>query len=66
MKQLAYQLVAPIVLIALLFSGCRKDDPLTDTTSTGTRGNTEVKAEANATTQKVNNFIKSAMTDVYL
>lgn len=66
MKQLAYQLVTPILLIALLFSGCRKDDPLTDTTSTGSRGNTEVKAEANATTQKVNGFIKAAMTDVYL
>ncbi len=66
MKQLAYQLVAPIVLVALLLSGCRKDDPLTNTTSTGSRGNTEVKAEATATTQKVNGFIKAAMTDVYL
>lgn len=66
MKQLAYQLVAPIVLIALLLSGCREDDPITKNTSTGSRENTELKAEATTTTQKVNSFIKAAMTDVYL
>jgi carboxyl-terminal processing protease len=54
------------LIIITLFFGCKKDDLNIVNTTSGTRANTEIKAEAPVITQEVNNFIKSAMTDVYL
>lgn len=52
-----------IITLALLFAGCKKDDPLIDdpVIVDGT-----TKTEASATTQKVNKFIYEVMGDVYL
>lgn len=58
MKRSTYKIFSIALLIVSLFSGCKKDDENIDKQTT--------KTEASATTQKVNNFIKDAMTDVYL
>jgi len=54
-----------LIIIALFF-GCKKDNLNIGNTTSGSRANTEIKAEAPVITQEVNNFIKAAMTDVYL
>jgi len=66
MKQSIYKLVASLILIVLLFSGCKKDDPILKNTSTEKRENSVIRPAASVITQKVNSFIKTAMTDVYL
>ena len=66
MKQSIYKLAAFSILIALLFSGCEKDDPIIKNTTTDKRANSVIRPEAPVITQKVNSFIKIAMTDVYL
>lgn len=48
------------ILIITLFFGCKKDEPSVEPIEKPT------KTEASATTQKVNEFIKTAMSDVYL
>jgi len=52
MNRFPYKIVILVSLIVSLFSECKKDDSTLE--------------EASATTQKVNNFIKTVMTDVYL
>jgi carboxyl-terminal processing protease len=66
MKQLTYKLVAYFALTFLFISGCKKNDTISENGSSGTRTNTTTTSEAPILTQKVNNFIKAAMTDVYL
>jgi len=66
MKQSIYKLVASLILIILLFSGCKKDDPIIKNTSTEKRENSVIRPEASVITQKTNSFIKMAMTDIYL
>ena len=66
MKQLTYKLFTSFILTALLLPGCKKNDNVLDNSSSGTRTNTTTTSEAPIITQKVNNFIKAAMTDVYL
>jgi len=59
MKSLSYKSVVLPMFIAVAFlTGCKKDNPA-NTDITG-------KTEAPATTQKVNTFIKDAMTNFYL
>lgn len=63
MKKSTYQIIVILFFISRIIVGCSKDDVggntlVTDTTST--------KAIASAVTQKVNGFIKTVMSDVYL
>jgi C-terminal processing protease CtpA/Prc len=60
MNKLTYQTILFAFLVTIAFTGCEKD-VVTDDSPT-----TETKTEATIVTQEVNNFIKEAMTDVYL
>ena len=60
MNKLTYRSILFAFLITITFAGCKKDEVTEDTTTT------ETKTEASIVTQEVNNFIKEAMTDVYL
>ena len=59
MKIPSYKTVTLFVLFfSILFTGCKKDDP--------TKNDISGKTEAPVITQKVNTFIKDAMTNFYL
>jgi len=60
MKLFKYWLFA-IMLAGVMLSGCGKDDPEPEPEPEGPDPN-----EAPALTQKINGFIKTAMTDIYL
>jgi len=68
MKRLTLQTAITFALImTAMFSGCTKDDSNILNATSGNRENSQATiAEAPATTINVNNFIKDAMTDVYL
>ncbi len=60
MKKSIYKIIVSIFFVSYLFLACSKDDASDDSTTTNTT------TVASATTQKVNNFIKEVMSDVYL
>ena len=66
MKQLTYKITTSLVLTVVLFSSCKKNDTIFENNSSGSRANTVITPEAPIINQKVNTFIKDAMTDVYL
>ena len=67
MKRFKHQpTIAFALLIITLSYGCNKNDLNFENGRTGSRPNSEIKTEAPVITQEVNNFIKDAMTDVYL
>jgi len=68
MKRFTHQTAITLALIiTALFSGCTKDDSNILNATSGSRENSQATiAEAPATTINVNNFIKDAMSDVYL
>jgi len=67
MKSIKHQpTIAFALLISALFFGCKKNDLYIDNTNSGSRANSGINTEAPVITQEVNNFIKDAMTDVYL
>ena len=64
MKKISYKQIIFIALSAIpIFYGCKKDSPVVVEEPVVVDPG---KTEAPATTQKVNNFIKDAMGDVYL
>lgn len=66
MEKSTHKLITSFVLIVLLSSGCKNDEPILKNTRSDPRENSVIVDEAPIITQKVNNFIKIAMTDVYL
>lgn len=60
MRKLIFRSIVGIFFISYLFIACSKDDVNDNSTTSGTT------TVASATTQKVNGFIKTVMSDVYL
>lgn len=63
MKRLTFRIIVGLFLISHIVVSCSKDDVGGDSTATDT---TTTKTIASALTQKVNGFIKTVMSDIYL
>jgi C-terminal processing protease CtpA/Prc len=66
MKKITFRIIVGVFFVSYLFVMCSKDNMSGDDTSSSTTTTSSTTTEASATAKKINSFIKTVMSDVYL